>query len=204
MSYFEQSAAQAMAPPKRRTTATLAVILLLILGAVVGTLASQGTFWFLRQGAESGANLAAYHAGDGESFRAREARFTADFPTRPDREVMKIPVGDIKLRMTQFISQPTPDTAVGVAFMQIPKGAPFDLAGGIRGAAAATNSKVLKKSKTKHQGYPAMTALNRSNIGIETRLLVVAKGRRAYFLMAVADDDPKRSFRTLVDSFKMD
>lgn len=201
MSYFEQSAGPAIAPPRRRTASALAVILLLILGAVVGILASQGTSWLLWEGAGS---ATARHAGDGEAFRAREARFTADFPTRPDREVVKIPVGDIKLKMTQFVSQPTPDSAVGVAFMPLPKAVPFDLAGGIRGAAVATDSEILKKSKTKHQGYPAMTALSRSSIGVETRLMVVRKGRRAYFVMAVANDDPKRSFRTLVNSFKMD
>lgn len=201
MSYFEQSA---VAPPARRIPRLPLLALFLILGAVVGILASQVTFWLLGQGAGSAETVAAYHAGDGEAFHAREAKFAADFPTSPDREVVKIPVGDIKLSMTQFVSQPTPDSAVGVAFYQLPTGVPFDVAGGIRGAAAGMNTEIVTKSKTRHQGYPAMTALTRSSIGVETRMMVVVKGTRAYFLMAVGSEDPETSFRTLVDSFKMD
>ena len=149
-------------------------------------------------------------ANEAEPFTSTEGRFTAEFPTEPERQEQNQTVVGVPLRIITFTSEEG-DGAVGVGYVDYPPsvtaaGARPVLDGVPEGAAANTQGTVVSERPTTFLGNEATDYVVRVRQGKGTATArAFLAGNRLYILQAVEEGQRTRSerFDRLVASFKL-
>lgn len=135
------------------------------------------------------------------AFVAADGRFRAVFPAHPARDVERMPADGFTAKLVTYIAE-TGESAKAVSFFNLPKTHTFDLNTAANGAAAGTDSKLVRAKMTKHQGHEAVqyTAAGR---GFSVQGLIVRTPRRVYQVLVVAPRGEPTGYRGFVDSFRI-
>lgn len=187
-----------------RIAATLACLLVAV-GVVLGSLAILD--WWDRRQADAPQTAASEATRepqrDSDVFVARGGHFEADFPKKPARSVLRLPVGGARLKTVMYISEQKRRAFV-VGMTNVPR-RDVSLRGAAEGAAAGSNAQLLRTRKTRHQGYDAITYTARATgpPRFVIRGLIVRTDKRMFQASVLARTSPDGAYRDFIDSFRI-
>lgn len=137
----------------------------------------------------------------GKVFSPKGGGFSAAFPKKPVRSVLRVPVGNTTVKAIMYAAE-TANSAyiVGITDVANQK---VSLEGAAKGAAAGANAELVETEPTPHQGYDGITYVAKAD-GAQTffiKGLIVATPQRMFQVNVVAPKMPERDFRLMVESF---
>lgn len=144
-----------------------------------------------------------YLTGEGErEFVSAEAGFRATFPRVPERSSEETDAGGQPI-VVKLFSAELEDAAFTVAVFDLASGAPFDLDGGVNGAAAAVDGRVENATRVKVQGFDAVEFLVAAPDGVFVKQLMVRAPARVYQLGVVGKQNPPSGYDKFKSSFQI-
>ena len=158
-------------------------------------------------------SLAAVACGGGGSstdeavvFTSREGRFSAEFPSQPERTERTQTVAGIPLKLI-FFGTDDEERAVQVGYIDYPPGIvtadpKTSLNGGAEGAAAAVNGRLTKKTPTTFLGHDAIDYVVEVEGGMLTAKAFLV-GDRMYLLQEAGESRTHTGYDRLVSTFKL-
>ena len=179
---------------KKIMVVAVAVIAGLGVSAVIGGLGDDKSTEERIEGYVSGT--------DSREYVSSEGKFKATFPGLPTHSTENETVGSTKIR-TETFTKSAGETEFTVAVSEFPPGTPFDLDGGVNGAAAAVDGKVESSTKVKVQNYDAVEFLISAPDNVFVKALLVKVQDRAYHLQVAALTNPPGGYDTFKASFQI-
>ena len=134
---------------------------------------------------------------------AQDGRFTAEFPTAPEREENTLTAAGLDLVVVSYTTA-TDDESVIVGYTDYPEGIGGDsvLEGAAEGSAANVNGTIQSKTDTTFVGQPAKdVVVTTDEATVNERIFLV--GNRLYTLIGVARSGRPASYDRLLETFAL-
>lgn len=139
-------------------------------------------------------------------FTAADAKFTASFPSTPERSDQQVPAGGATLRLVMYSSEVDDESGYSVGWFQLAaapaaEGMNVFLEATRDGSVSAIKGKLVSSAFVTHDGLPAVEYTAAGPQGQYVKCRIVVRGRDVYVVQLASSSPDPPGYSEFVDSF---